>query len=191
MTSQRKGNTGGRQRRDTARDEASCTMPSDEYKGEARDERLQGPMTVLKKEREHVRKKMLAEARDKCHETRAAYVECAKGERVRVAQRRATRCTSSRPSGAFILFFAPPSAWQGARSAYHSSAAPSSRSSMRALGNSAHATLFVLCSRRTSRATAVLTAYRADTSCTACLCAFLFQHDRGGARQAGRRVPGQ
>ena len=45
---------------------------------------------------------------------------------------------------------------------------------MRALGNSAHATLFVLCSRRTSRATAVLTAYRADTSCTACLCAFSF-----------------
>ena len=31
------------------------------------------------REREHVRKLVAAEARDKCHETRAAYLECAKG----------------------------------------------------------------------------------------------------------------
>jgi len=31
------------------------------------------------REREHVRKIVLAEAREKCHETRDAYVECARG----------------------------------------------------------------------------------------------------------------
>ena len=42
------------------------------------------------REREHVRKLVMAEARDKCHETRAAYVECAKGAR-RMPHARAPR----------------------------------------------------------------------------------------------------
>ena len=50
-----------------------------EIKTDAREDRLQGPMRALHKEREHVRKQMLKDARDQCHETRAAYVECAKG----------------------------------------------------------------------------------------------------------------
>ena len=54
-------------------------MDKGEIKGDARDERLQGPMKAQHKEREFVRKQMLKEARDLCHETRAAYVECAKG----------------------------------------------------------------------------------------------------------------
>jgi hypothetical protein len=53
-----------------------------EVKGDARDDRLQGPMKALHKEREHVRKQMLKDARDACPETRAAYVECAKGARL-------------------------------------------------------------------------------------------------------------
>jgi len=50
-----------------------------EIKTDAREDRLQGPMRALHKEREYVRKQMLKDARDQCHETRAAYVECAKG----------------------------------------------------------------------------------------------------------------
>lgn len=59
----------------------SNTMPDkDETKGGARDDRLSGPVHNHRhREREHVRKLLMAEARDKCHETRAAYVECAKG----------------------------------------------------------------------------------------------------------------
>ena len=34
---------------------------------------------ALQKEKEFVRKQMLKDARDKCDETRAAYIECAKG----------------------------------------------------------------------------------------------------------------
>lgn len=48
-------------------------------KADARDARLTGPQTLRHREREHVRKMMMADARDKCHETRAAYVECARG----------------------------------------------------------------------------------------------------------------
>ena len=51
-------------------------------KADARDSRLQGPMSLRHRERDHVRKQMLADARDKCHETRAAYVECAKGRTI-------------------------------------------------------------------------------------------------------------
>ena len=57
-------------------------MPEDKeaVKGGARDDRLSGPVHNHRhREREHVRKLLMAEARDKCHETRAAYVECAKG----------------------------------------------------------------------------------------------------------------
>ena len=53
-----------------------------EIKTDAREDRLQGPMRALHKEREHVRKQMLKDARDQCHETRAAYVECAKGRTI-------------------------------------------------------------------------------------------------------------
>jgi len=48
-------------------------------KGDAREQRLSGPQRMEHREREHVRKIMLVEARDKCHETRDAYVACAKG----------------------------------------------------------------------------------------------------------------
>ena len=61
----------------------AATMPSDENKADAREDRLQGPMRLLHKEREHVRKQMLKDARQKCDETRDAYVACAKGERAR------------------------------------------------------------------------------------------------------------
>ena len=55
-----------------------------EGKDAARDERL-GPLpgsSVRHRERDHVRKVMAAEARDKCHEARAAYVECARGRTI-------------------------------------------------------------------------------------------------------------
>ena len=48
-------------------------------KGDAREQRLSGPQRMEHREREHVRKIMLTEARNKCHETRDAYVACAKG----------------------------------------------------------------------------------------------------------------
>jgi len=54
-------------------------MPDAETKEEARGDRLHGPTTLRHRDIEHVRKKMLADARDACHETRAAYVECASG----------------------------------------------------------------------------------------------------------------
>uniref|UniRef100_A0A7S2JPR7 COX assembly mitochondrial protein n=1 Tax=Haptolina brevifila TaxID=156173 RepID=A0A7S2JPR7_9EUKA len=50
-----------------------------ESKGDARDQRLSGPMPLARRQREAVRKIMNAEALEKCSETRAAYVECAKG----------------------------------------------------------------------------------------------------------------
>ena len=59
------------------RDTTDERMP--EIKADAREERLSGPQTVMHREREHVRKQMNAEALEKCHETRDAYVECAKG----------------------------------------------------------------------------------------------------------------
>ena len=52
---------------------------SDSNKGDARDSRLSGPQNLRHREREHVRKVMAAEARDKCWETRDIYVACAKG----------------------------------------------------------------------------------------------------------------
>ena len=53
---------------------------AEQNKGDARDSRLTGPTHNLRhREREHVRKQMAAEARDKCWETRDAYVECARG----------------------------------------------------------------------------------------------------------------
>ena len=56
-----------------------------ESKADAREEKLQGPMRAQHKEREFVRKEMLKEARNKCWETRDAYVECCKGAHACVA----------------------------------------------------------------------------------------------------------
>ena len=63
------------------------TMASskDELKSGGRDDRLSGPKRVRHREEEHIRKAMLAEARDACPEARAAYVECAKGRTITVA----------------------------------------------------------------------------------------------------------
>ena len=58
---------------------AQAVMPDAEGKGDARDGRLSGPMTLRHRDRAHVIKQLSAEALEKCHETRAAYVECAKG----------------------------------------------------------------------------------------------------------------
>ena len=53
---------------------------ADSIKGDARDERLRGPTHNHRhREKEHVRKQMMIEARDLCHETRQAYCDCAKG----------------------------------------------------------------------------------------------------------------
>ena len=54
-----------------------------EIKSDARDERLSGPQRVKHREHEHVRKLMLAEARERCHETRDAYVACVRGAPLR------------------------------------------------------------------------------------------------------------
>ena len=56
-----------------------ATPSYDAAKGDARDQRLSGPQTLRHREREHVRKLMTTEARDKCSDTRDAYVECARG----------------------------------------------------------------------------------------------------------------
>ena len=53
-----------------------------EGKSDARDERLAGPQSLRHRERDHVRKVMAAEAREKCVETRTAYVECARGRTI-------------------------------------------------------------------------------------------------------------
>ncbi|KAL1527113.1 hypothetical protein AB1Y20_015795 [Prymnesium parvum] len=51
-----------------------------ENKGDARDDRLQGPTRLLRnRDRANVIKELAAEAREKCHETRNAYVQCASG----------------------------------------------------------------------------------------------------------------
>ena len=47
-------------------------------KGDARDARL----GLRHRERDHVRKVLAAEAREKCHETRDAYLECARGRTI-------------------------------------------------------------------------------------------------------------
>ena len=65
--------------RASATPDAAMQQDKDEFKGDARDDRLRGPMKALQKEKEFVRKQMLKDARDKCDETRAAYIECAKG----------------------------------------------------------------------------------------------------------------
>ena len=54
-------------------------MSKDEYKGDARDLRLSGPQTKAHKDLEFVRGQMMKDALEQCHETRAAYVECARG----------------------------------------------------------------------------------------------------------------
>lgn len=41
-----------------------------------------GAASLRHREREHVRKLMNADARDRCHETRDAYVQCAKGRTI-------------------------------------------------------------------------------------------------------------
>jgi hypothetical protein len=52
-----------------------------EVKSGARDDRLSAPglQSLKYREREIVRKQMLEDARNSCHETRAAYVACARG----------------------------------------------------------------------------------------------------------------
>ena len=147
----------------------SLPMPNDEYKGEARDERLQGPMTVQKKELEHVRKKMTADARDKCHETRAAYVECAKGA-----------------ISAILLFLYPVLTAhlallsQAARSASHSSAERSSRSSMHAFHNSACAFFRAMSAGPLPRSALIPARLALPV---------VSQHERRRARAAARAVP--
>lgn len=78
-------------------------MPSDDEKADAREDRLQGPMRALHKEREYVRKQMLKDSRDSCDESRAAYVECAKGAR-RARARRATKKKKAHSSNACSEF---------------------------------------------------------------------------------------
>jgi COX assembly protein 1 len=60
---------------------ASEEMPTQEQE-DARDTRLASIGSVRNREREHVRKMMAADARDKCDEPRAAYVECARGRTI-------------------------------------------------------------------------------------------------------------
>ena len=53
---------------------------SAETKGDARDDRLKGPVhNYLRRDEEKIRKLLGKEALDKCHEPRAAYVACAHG----------------------------------------------------------------------------------------------------------------
>ena len=65
-----------------------------EIKNDARDDRLSGPMSLRHRERNHVRKQMAADARDKCWETRDAYVECARGVHFRARHALAFAMTS-------------------------------------------------------------------------------------------------
>ena len=51
-------------------------------KGGARDERLAGPPRMWHREEEAVRNQMKADALANCHETRDAYVACAKGRTI-------------------------------------------------------------------------------------------------------------
>ena len=99
----------------------------DALKGDARDQRS-GPQSLARREREAVRKIMNAEALEKCHETRAAYVECAKG-----ACRYKTPCGTQ---AADYLLRVRDSCTQAVHSASRSRAAPSSRTSTRASGSS-------------------------------------------------------
>lgn len=64
---------------------SSAPREAGEIKGDAREGRLQGPQRRTHREHEHVRKLMLTEAREKCHETRLAYVTCAKGRTLSLA----------------------------------------------------------------------------------------------------------
>ena len=48
-------------------------------KGDARDARLSGPKKLRFREQDHVRKQMSKDAIEKCHVTRDAYIECARG----------------------------------------------------------------------------------------------------------------
>ena len=103
------------------------SMPSDAEKGDAREDRLQGPMRPLHREREHVRKQMLKEARDKCDETRGAYIACAKGVRAPARREGKERALKQRCSVRSQI----------ALGACPSCAAPCSRNSTRASASSA------------------------------------------------------
>lgn len=92
-----------------------------EIKNDARDDRLSGPMSLRHRERNHVRKQMAADARDKCWETRDAYVECARGVHF--------PCPCA---GIPDYFNCVSSSSQAGRSACRSCAAASSRSSTHA-----------------------------------------------------------
>ena len=107
--------------------ERAREMPDDpvrsagEIKNDARDDRLSGPMSLRHRERNHVRKQMAADARDKCWETRDAYVECARGVHF--------PCPCA---GIPDDFDCVSSSSQAGRLACHSCAAASSRSSTHA-----------------------------------------------------------
>ena len=59
---------------------APAWMPaSPEAQTAAYEQRTTGLQSLKFREIEAVRKQMIIDARDTCHETRAAYVECAKG----------------------------------------------------------------------------------------------------------------
>ena len=51
-------------------------------KGNARDGRLSGPQRLWHREEDAVRKQMKADAIAGCHETRDAYIACAKGRTI-------------------------------------------------------------------------------------------------------------
>ena len=55
-------------------------MVDDKIKADGREARLSGPQRLKHREESAVRNQMMADARDACNETRAAYVACAKGE---------------------------------------------------------------------------------------------------------------
>ena len=58
-------------------------MPdAQDAKADARDGRLSGPMRMWKREEEFVRKQMTTDALNNCHETRDAYIACAKGRSI-------------------------------------------------------------------------------------------------------------
>lgn len=54
-------------------------MPDKIDKDVAHEARLEQGKSLRHRERDHVRKVMAAEAREKCHETRDAYLDCARG----------------------------------------------------------------------------------------------------------------
>ena len=61
-------------------------------KVEAREARLEETGSLLHREKNHVRKQMASDAREKCQETRDIYLQCATGLTHAIVHRR--RCTA-------------------------------------------------------------------------------------------------